>query len=254
MLPPTPETAAPTSSVTLSVVVPVYNEELRLAGPLEELQRFVLATSGDTELIFVDDGSRDGTAARLEAFVERCRPAPVRLLRLPENRGKGAAVRAGMLAAAGEEVLFTDLDLSTPLSDLETLRRRRGTAPVAIGSRAVPGARILRSQPAYRSLGGKAVNVFVRLLAVPGIHDTQCGFKLFSRTAAREVFRRTSLDGFSFDIEALFLARRLGFAIAEIPITWTDVEGSKVSPLKDGLRLLADLLRIRWRALRGRYR
>ncbi|MCB1056873.1 MAG: glycosyltransferase family 2 protein [Acidobacteria bacterium] len=236
------------------MIVPVYNEELRLAGPLEELYRLVTAAAGSTELIFVDDGSRDATAARLEDFVERCRPAPVRLLRLPENRGKGAAVRTGMLAAVGEEVLFTDLDLSTPLADLATLREHRGAAGVAIGSRAVPGARILRSQPAYRSLGGKAVNLFVQLLAVPGIHDTQCGFKLFRREAAHEVFRRTTLDGFSFDIEALFIARRLGFTIAEVPVTWTDVAGSKVSPLKDGLRLLADLLRIRWRALRGRYR
>lgn len=242
----------------LTVVVPMYNEARRLADPLERLRDFAAASSRPVELLFVDDGSTDGTAERVEEFwrsrdVEQ--EGRWRLLRGEANRGKGHAVRRGMLAARGERVLFTDVDLSTPLADLPKLTAALDTGvEVAIGSRALAQSEILRSQPLYRSLGGKGVNLFVRALAVPGIHDTQCGFKLFTRDAAQGIFSRARLDGFSFDIEVLYLARSLGYRVAEIPVTWSDVPGSKVSPLADGLRLLGDLVRIRWWGLRGRYR
>ncbi|MDY7094645.1 MAG: dolichyl-phosphate beta-glucosyltransferase [Acidobacteriota bacterium] len=249
MSPPTPH---------LTVVVPMYNEARRLAGPLQRLRDFAAASPRPVELLFVDDGSTDGTAERVEEFLrsqEALEESSWRLLRGEANRGKGHAVRRGMLAARGERILFTDVDLSTPLSDLPKLSGAlESSVAVAIGSRALAQSEILRSQPLYRSLGGKGVNLFVRALAVPGVHDTQCGFKLFTRSAAQEIFRRARLDGFSFDIEALYLARSLGYRVAEIPVTWSDVPGSKVSPLADGLRLLGDLVRIRWWGLRGRYR
>ncbi|MEM9292205.1 MAG: dolichyl-phosphate beta-glucosyltransferase [Acidobacteriota bacterium] len=237
------------STPDLSIVIPAYNEEERLGATLGMLGRFAAEREEVVELIFVDDGSSDGTADLLADFQPPELRCPPRLLRSPQNRGKGHAVRQGMLAARGEQILFSDADLSTPLGELDRLQQALAGAKVAIGSRALAQSRIVKSQSRVRVLGGKALNLAVQLLALPGIHDTQCGFKLFTREAAQAIFRRATIDGFAFDVEVLYLARRLGFQVAEVPVEWHNAEGSKVDPLMDGLRLLRDVLRVRWRGV-----
>lgn len=227
----------------LSVVIPAYNEERRLGETLRRVDAFLAPLPADYELIVVDDGSSDGTAAAARAFS----PARgrLRLLRNRRNRGKGASVRRGLAAARGGRVLFSDADLSTPITELPRLDAAldRGAA-VAIGSRAVRGSRVLIPQPLYRMLMGKIFNRFVQLLVLPGLHDTQCGFKLFTREAARAIFRRQTLCGFGFDVEVLYLARRQGWAVAEVPVEWRNSLQSRVSPGRDSLRMFLDLFRI----------
>ena len=197
------------------------------------------------EVIVVDDGSSDGTgelARRAAAAVG----LPVEILRHPENRGKGAAIRTGVLASIGDPVLVSDTDLSTPLAEWVKLAERLPTHPVAIGSRALQEDLVRRRQPFYRQTMGKVFNAFVRLLAVPDIHDTQCGFKLFRGSVARELFADARIDRFAYDVEILFLARRRGIEIAEVPVLWFNSPESKVSVVRDSLSMLRDLVRIRW--------
>ena len=235
------------SDVALSVVIPAYNEAARLPPTLERV-RLYLASSGLThEILVADDGSTDETAA-----VARAGGATV--LGGGGNRGKGHATRRGMLAAQGRRRLMTDADLSTPIEDLAALMARLDEGyDIAIASRALPGARIEVRQPAYREGMGRLFNLCVRALAVPGIHDTQCGFKLFTAAAAEASFRPARLDGFSFDVETLFLARRRGLRIAEVPVRWRNDAASRVGPM-NGFRAFVDLGRIRMNDWRGRYR
>lgn len=194
----------------------------------------------------MDDGSRDATAERAQA-------SGATVLRNEGNRGKGYAVRRGMLAARGERRLMTDADLSTPIEQLERLEARMDEGhDVVIGSRALPDSRIEVRQPWYRENMGRLFNLFVRALTVPGIRDTQCGFKLFTAAAARDVFSAARLDGFSFDVEALFLARRNGYRIAEVPVVWRNDTATRVG-LLGGFLAFPDLLRIRANAWTGRY-
>lgn len=239
----------PAGPIRLSVVIPAYNEEGRVAPTLRSVAGFLAAREGGFEILVVDDGSRDGTArAAREAGV------PLRILVLAANRGKGAAVREGILAARGERILFSDADLSTPIEDLPRLERALDQgAAVAFGSRSVPGSEVLLRQPLYRQTMGKVFNLFVRALVLPGVIDSQCGFKLFEGRAAREIFAKQRLRGFSFDVEVLFLARRLGFGLAEVPVRWTNSPASRVHPVRDSVRMLRDLLRVRWYAWRGEY-
>lgn len=231
------------SSPALSIVVPAYNEERRLPASLQRIASYLASASAPlpAELIVVDDGSADGTVAAVEEASRRLGLA-LRLLRHPANRGKGAAVRTGALAAAGRQVLVTDADLSTPIEEVEKLLA--AATAVAIGSRAVDESLVKERQPLYRVAMGKLFNLLVRLLAVGGIRDTQCGFKLFSNEAAREVFSRATVDRFAWDVEALLLARRLGYAIAEVPVLWYHVEDSRVS-LGGGAQAYLELFRIR---------
>lgn len=194
----------------------------------------------------VDDGSHDGTAARAEA-------AGATVLRNEGNRGKGFSVRRGMLAARGARRLMTDADLSTPIEDLPRLMARLDEGyDVAIASRALPGSNVEVRQSAYREAMGRLFNVCVRVLAVPGLHDTQCGFKLFTARAAEVAFGASRLDGFSFDVEALFVARARGFRIAEVPVTWRNDVATRVKALGGALAFL-DLARIRLNEWRGAY-
>jgi dolichyl-phosphate beta-glucosyltransferase len=249
MEPSSASNPGPAGAVRLSVVIPAYNEEDRVGPTLRSLASY-LAGRGETfELLLVDDGSRDETVrAARDAAV------PLRVLILAQNRGKGAAVREGMLAAQGERVLFTDADLSTPIEDLPRLERAldRGAA-VAFGSRSVRGSEVLVRQPLYRQTMGKVFNLFVRAWVLPGVIDSQCGFKLFEARVARQIFSRQILPGFSFDVEVLFLARRLGHGIEEVPVRWINSPASRVHPVRDSFRMLRDLVLVRWYAWRGRY-
>lgn len=233
-------------TIDLSVVIPAFNEAERLPPTLVRMREFLDGWGGSYEIVVVDDGSRDDTVARAEA-------AGVRVLRNGVNRGKGYSVRHGMLAARGERRLMSDADLSTPMDELPRLLKFMDAGyGVVIASRALPGANLEVRQPWYRENMGRLFNLCVRLLALPGLQDTQCGFKLFSALAARDAFTAARLDGFSFDVEALFLARRHGHRIAEIPVTWRNDAASRVGAFT-GFVAFLDLLRIRSNAWTGRY-
>lgn len=228
----------------LSIIIPAYNEADRLGGTLERIMAWLRQRQRDhTELLVVDDGSSDATIALAEEVLASWPQA--RVLSNGSNRGKGYTVRHGVLAARGQMILFSDADLSTPIEELLKLEASLGHAEIAIGSRATAGAEILKHQPAYRELLGRAFNLAVQAMALGGISDSQCGFKLFRRGAARAVFSRSVIDGFAFDVEVLFVARRLGFRVAEVPVVWINDEASRVSPLRDGMIMLADVAKIR---------
>ena len=232
---------------SLSIVVPAFNEALRLPASLSAITAWMDTCGLDVELIVVDDGSHDDTAAIVDA-ANRSDPR-VRLHRMVRNRGKGAAVRAVALAATKEWVLISDADLSTPIEEVERLAAAavaRGV-PVAIGSRDVPDSDIQDHQPWYREAMGRTFNRIVQALAVPGVHDTQCGFKLIRADAARAVFGLATVDGFAFDVEMLYLARRLGFAIVEVGVRWRNDQRSTVDPIRDSAKMFLDVLKIRYR-------
>jgi glycosyltransferase involved in cell wall biosynthesis len=239
---------------SLSIVIPAYNEAARLPPTLDAVCRYLAARPWRfAEILVVDDGSTDGTGALV---AEAAKQDPLfRLLRNPGNRGKGYSVRHGVLEARGDWVLFTDADLSTPIEEMEKLRQAvcGGRALIAIGSRAIDRTLIEVHQPGLRESAGHFFNLFMRLVTGLPFRDTQCGFKLFEARAAREVFRRQVLNGFGFDVEALYIARKLGYPIAEVPVRWSDVAGTKVS-LARGIDAFADLLRVRRNDWLGRYR
>jgi dolichyl-phosphate beta-glucosyltransferase len=232
--------------VFLSVVVPAYNEEARLGATLKCVREYLESRPYASEIIVVDDGSTDRTSAvAAEALGGRTGD---RILRRADNRGKGASVKEGVLAAAGELILFTDADLSTPIDEIEKLlpEIEKG-ADIVIGSRAMDGSDIQVRQNRFREWMGKTFNVFVRTCAVDGIRDTQCGFKLFKRKAARAVFPELGTCGFCFDVEALFLGRRMGLQIAQVPVIWRNSPRSKVRIVRSSARMIWDLLGIRRR-------
>jgi len=230
----------------LSIVVPCYNEEQRLPRTIEQVQRYLDARNLAHELILVDDGSVDGTRMIMDAAAERY-PA-VRVEVLPHNRGKGRALAVGVEAAKGDEVLITDADLSTPIEELEKLQAALGGgAGIAIGSRALRASRVEISQPIYRVVMGKVFNLIVQAVLLPGIWDTQCGFKLFRADVAHSVFARLETDGFGFDPEVLYHARKQGVKIAEVPVVWRNSAPTKVSPVRSSLDMLRHVVRLRLR-------
>jgi dolichyl-phosphate beta-glucosyltransferase len=239
---------------SLSIVIPAYNEERRLPPTLSAVRAYLDARAfPDAEILVVDDGSRDGTAALVEAVARE--DARVHLLRNPGNRGKGYSVRHGMIQARGEWILFSDADLSAPIEELDKLLQAaldRG-AQVAIGSRALDRSLIGVHQSRWRELIGIALNRVMRVVTGLPFADTQCGFKLYARDAARLIFARQQLDGFSFDVEDLFIARVLGIAATEVAVRWNNVEGTKVG-IMVGPQFFLDLLMIHYYRLGGRYR
>lgn len=238
------------SDCYLSVVIPAYNEERRLPGTLDTVCAFLATKPYAWEILVSDDGSTDSTAAIVSRAAED--DARIRLVLLA-HRGKGWAVKNGMLAARGEWRFLCDADLSMPIEFLDSLLPDEGMPPdIVIGSREAPGARRI-GEPRRRWLMGRAFNAVTRILAVPGIADTQCGFKVFRAAVAETLFPLQTLDGFAFDAEILFLARRRGFTAAEIGIDWHYRSESKVRPLRDGWRTLRDLVIIRYRSFTGRY-
>jgi len=239
--------------LTLSIVIPAYNEERRLPSTLDLIFAWLDAASRrDAEVLVVDDGSTDATAAVVES---RAAAEPrLRLLRNPGNRGKGYAVRHGMLEAQGDWILCSDADLSTPIEELSKLlaaAEEKGAA-IAIGSRALDRSLIGVHQSQWREMSGIVFNRMMRLATGLPFADTQCGFKLFRSDAARRIFALQRLDGFSFDVEDLFVARTLGIPAIEVPVRWNNVEGTKVSLLQ-GVASFLDLLRIRWNWFHGHY-
>jgi dolichyl-phosphate beta-glucosyltransferase len=237
------------SAPALSVVIPAFNEEDRLPATLRRIRDHLEASGQDFELVVVDDGSSDGTAECARAVGG----AGLRLLRNEANRGKGFSVRRGMLAASGRRRLLSDADLSTPIEELARLGAMAEQGyDVVIASRAHPLSRIEVHQPAFRENVGRLFNLLVRLTVLPGLRDTQCGFKLFSAEAAQAAFGAARLDGFAFDVEVLFVARRRGFRIAEVPTVWRNDTASRVTNWR-GLLAFWDVLRVRGNAWRGRY-
>ena len=236
----------------LSVVIPAYNEEKRILPTLDRIRGYLELQVYFGDVIVVDDGSTDRTARLIE---ERAAAWPsLTLIRNGRNRGKGYSVRNGFESAKGQILLFSDADLSTPIEEIDKLLAAiRSGADVAIGSRALEKSDVRIHQPWYRELMGKTFNRIVRCIAVPGIHDTQCGFKAFTRKAAEAIIGRQRLCGFSFDVEMLFIARRKGFSIREIPVVWMNEPNSRVRAIADSLKMLGDLIRIRWLHRNSRY-
>lgn len=232
----------------LSIVIPAYNESARIVKTLENILSYLKDKKFETELIVVDDGSSDATKAIVEKFSER----GIRLISNGTNHGKGYAVKRGMLAAKGDWILFTDADLSTPIEELDRFLELHDY-DILIASRALRDSRIITHQPFYREFGGKLINFFVQLIALPGIKDTQCGFKLFRKNCAQKIFARQTLNGWGFDAEILFIAKRLGCRILELPVLWKNDPDTKVKPFQTGFRMLMDLVRIRVNAIKGRY-
>lgn len=235
----------------LSVVVPAFNEGRRLRPSLEKIIGFLESRKGKTEILVVDDGSTDDTAEVAASFSF----PDLRILRNTANRGKGYSVRRGFSEARGIWVLFTDADLSTPIEELDALLdATRAGADVAIGSRAVDRSKILVHQSRVRELGGIVFNRFVRIALRLPIADTQCGFKLFNRAKCERLFRLQTIEGFGFDPEVLYLARKAGLVIQEVPVTWRNDEASKVRFLQDAVRMFLNLIQIRWNWMSGLYR
>lgn len=248
-------------SVFLSVIVPSYNEQKNIRrGVLDQILKYLNTQKYEWELIFSDDGSTDGTAEVLDTFATKDKRVKV-LHNI--HAGKGPTVQSGMLKAAGQWRLFTDFDQSTPLKEVEQLLSYQGEYDIMIGSREIQGAK-RDQEPWYRHLMGRGFNFLVQLLAVPGIQDTQCGFKLFSAETAQQLFSNLVIYGRhqersdaytgAFDVEALYLANKHHYRIKEVPVLWKHHETNRVSPIKDSLRMLFDILKIRWADLTGKYK
>lgn len=231
------------SAPSLSIVVPAYNEEDRLGPTLETLRGWMDDQDRPIEVVVVDDGSTDGTVALVQAVAAS--DDRISVISNGENRGKGYSVGHGVSKVSGELVLFSDADLSTPLSEFERLEGALEGHDIAIGSRAMPDSRLEKRQPFYREMMGRTFNLFVQAMVFPGIRDTQCGFKLFRRKAAEATFGRRKIDGFAFDVEVLFIARRLGMSVAEVPVLWINDEASRVDPIRHSAQMFRDILTIR---------
>jgi dolichyl-phosphate beta-glucosyltransferase len=244
----------PSTTLHLSVIIPAYNEARRILPYLQAITAYLVQRGLAYEILVVDDGSRDDTAA----LVERAgtQNLHIRLIRLPRNSGKGAAVRAGMQAAQGELQLFADADGATPIQELERLEAAmKNGADLAIGSRTLASrdSRYRVQARLHRTLLGNLFNRIVRRLGIGDINDTQCGFKLFRKSVARDLFSVARIDGYGFDLELLYVAQRRGYRIAEVPINWTDQPGSKVRVLRDGLAMVREMLAVRRNYAQGLY-
>lgn len=235
-----------------SIVIPAYNEAGRIPATLRSVVDCVRKQGWNAEVIVVDDGSSDATAKVVRDFAAQ---APeVRLLQNPGNRGKGYSVRSGLLQALGEVVMFTDADLSAPMEEAERLFAAiTGGADIAIGSRWLESGRQTQRQPFYRQFFGRCFNAVTRLVMGLKFADTQCGFKAFTRAAAQTVFQLQTIERWGFDPEILFIALKRGFRIEEVPVSWAHDERSRMSYLKDGMKMLEEIIIVRWNALLGRY-
>ena len=236
----------------LSIIIPSYNEEARLPGTLQRVAEYLPTLKLRTEVLVVDDGSTDRTAAVAESFHGKL--TGLRVLSNGTNRGKGYSVRHGMLEAQGDMVLFTDADLSAPIEEAEKLLSPLNNGyDVAIGSRAMDRSLISTRQSIFRETAGIIFNKIVRMVLRLPFVDTQCGFKAFRRERCRIIFEQQRIEGFGFDPELLYLARHYGLQAIEIPVRWGHSEATKVNMLGDSLKMFGDIFTIRWNAMRGRY-
>ncbi len=235
-----------------SIIIPAYNEGARLGATLDRVLSYVAEHGWDTEVIVVNDGSRDNTA---ELVLTRAKANPaLRFIENPGNHGKGYSVRNGMLNANGEILLFTDADLSAPVEQASKLFEAvESGADVAVGSRWLQPELQEHRQSVLRQFYGRSFNLVLRLLLGLKFKDTQCGFKAFRRNAAKTLFSLQTIDGWGFDAELLYIADRQGMKIKEVPVVWSDAAGTRIRPLRDGMKMIAEVLRIRWNALRGKY-
>jgi glycosyltransferase involved in cell wall biosynthesis len=244
------------TGLDLSIVIPAYNEEGRIEPTLERIREWIEGAGVGAEVLVVDDGSRDRTPQIVESEAARYGASGIslRLLGDGRNHGKGASVRAGMLEARGRVALFPDADLSSPIEEAPKLVDPivAGDAEVVLGSRGLDKSMIGVHQPLGRELAGRAFNLVMRTVTGLPFRDTQCGFKAFRRDAAHAVFSRVRIERFGFDVEALFIARELGYRMLEVPVVWNNVEGSKVS-FASGINGFLDIARVRWNHLRGLY-
>lgn len=225
----------------ISIVIPAYNEEKRLPDTLKKIVVYLASKKYDYELIIVDDGSKDNTASIPHNYDPN-----IKVIKLEKNMGKGAAVRTGMLAATGDIILFTDADSSTPIYEIEKLIPfiEQGY-DIVIGSRALDNSQIKIHQPFYREMMGKTFNKIVQFFVIKGISDTQCGFKLLKKNAAQKIFSNALVNGFSFDVEMLFLAQKFHLKIKEIPVEWYNDNQSKVNPIFDSINMFIEILKIK---------
>ena len=236
----------------ISIVIPAYNESARLRPTLDDLLHFSRLQNWDIEILVVDDGSRDDTSEIVRQYGQS--HPQILLVQNPGNRGKGFSVRNGMLHARGDICLFTDADLSSPIAEAQKLFAAIAAgADVAIGSRWLRADLQTQRQPLYRQFLGRIFNLALRLFLGLNFADTQCGFKAFRRSAAQRIFPLQRIERWGFDPEILFLARRLGFTVKEVPVVWSHSEGTRLHPFRDGLRMFADVLRIRANSLTGNY-
>jgi glycosyltransferase involved in cell wall biosynthesis len=240
------------TSDAISIVIPAYNESARLGRTLDRILDFVRQQEWDTEVIVVDDGSRDGTAELVRQYAQ-INPI-VSLVQNPGNRGKGYSVRNGVLNARGAIILFSDADLSSPIEEAPKLfEALNAGADIAIGSRWMRSELQTQRQSVARQAMGRAFNVLLRLLLALDFKDTQCGFKAFRQRAAQALFPLQTIEGWGFDPEVLFLARRMGFKVAEVPVIWAHDEGTRIHPVADGAKMALEMMKIRWNSLAGKY-
>jgi len=238
---------------TYSIVLPAYNERERIAGTLDRILAHATERGWKVEVIVVNDGSSDDTAEIVGEYTRK-HPA-LRLLDNPGNRGKGYSVRNGMLQARGDVLLFSDADLSSPIEEADKLFAAIAKgADIAIGSRWLDRQLQIRRQPLHRQLFGRIFNLALRIILGLQFRDTQCGFKAFTRRSAQAIFPLQKIERWGFDPELLYLARKFGFAVSEVPVAWSHREGTRINPLRDGIRMFGEILRIRWYALKGNYR
>ena len=235
-----------------SFIIPAYNEGARLGATLDRVLSYIAAQGWDAEVLVVNDGSRDNTA-NLVRVCAQTHPE-LRLIENPGNRGKGYSVRNGMLRATGEILVFSDADLSSPIEEANKLFAALDAgADIAIGSRWLqPDTQTHRQSP-LRQFYGRLFNLALRILLGLNFKDTQCGFKAFTRSSAQTIFPQQRIERWGFDPELLYLARRAGLKVKEVPVAWAHVEGTRISPLRDGIRMFGEVLRIRWNALTGKY-
>ncbi len=233
----------------LSLIIPAYNEEHRVASTLAQIDAYLACHDQPYEIVVVDDGSQDNTREVVKRASDQV--PNIALVAIP-HAGKGSAVRAGVAAARGTRVIFCDADLPVAPADLLRLSTELGHADVVIGTREGPTAERI-GEPFHRHVMGRVFNAATRAILVPGIHDTQCGLKCFRAEIARSIFALQTINGFGFDVEILFLARRLGYRIVEVPVRWSHRPSSRVNPVRDTFGMLCDLARIRLRAWRGAY-